>query len=69
MQIAVFNYPKEFTTLPDYTSHAGQTVEIVRSLTPEEADGPEQGVEQMYLIRAADGWEGRFWIWEGFEGG
>lgn len=58
---AKFNYPIEFTSYPKYTAHAGQIVEIVRPLTSEEADGPEQDCEQMYLIKAADGWEGHAW--------
>ncbi len=59
MKRAIFNYPKQFTTLPDYTAHAGQVVTIVRPLR---SDGPDfeydyEG-ELMYLIRADDGWEG-----------
>lgn len=27
-----FNYPRQFVSLPEYTAHAGQTVEIVRAL-------------------------------------
>jgi len=50
-----FGYPGVFTTLPEYTAHAGQTVEVVRQLTNDECD-PE--CQPMYLIRAADGWEG-----------
>jgi hypothetical protein len=58
MEQAIFKYPTEFVTLPEYTAHAGQVVEIVRALTSAEADGPEQGEEQMYQIRAEDGWVG-----------
>ena len=50
-----FNYPKEFVTLPEYTLHAGQVVEVIRPLTTGEADienGP------MYEIKASDGWIG-----------
>jgi len=50
-----FNYPIEFTTLPDYSAHRGQLVEIVRQLTNDECD-PE--CQPSYLIRASDGWEG-----------
>lgn len=49
------NYPKELTTLPEYTAHSGQTVDVIRPLTLDEADAE---VGQMYLVRAADGWEG-----------
>lgn len=56
--MCVFNYPSSFKTLPEYSAHSGQSVRIVRPLTAEEADGPAQGVEQMYRVRAADGWEG-----------
>jgi len=56
MQRAIFNYPKEFTTLPEYTAHTGQVVTVIRPLTNEEAD---QGgdLELMYLVRADDGQE------------
>ena len=55
---AKFNSPTELVTLPEYTAHAGQVVQILRPCTRDEADGPEQGEEQMYLIRADDGWLG-----------
>ena len=60
-QTSTFNYPAEFRTLPEYTAHAGQQVQIIRKLTEKEADGPDQDCEQMYLIRATDGWEGHAW--------
>ncbi len=44
--------------MPEYTARSGQIVTVVRPLVEGEADGPAQGCEQMYLIRAADGWEG-----------
>lgn len=50
-----FAYPIEFTLLPDYSAHRGQEVEILRQLTDEECD-PE--CQPMYLIQAADGWQG-----------
>jgi hypothetical protein len=61
-----FNYPSAFTSLPDYTAHAGQDVVVVRELTEDEADpaDPEEGITQMYRIRAADGWEGDAWAEE-----
>ena len=37
---------------PNYVAHAGQTVEVVKELGSSERVGP------MFLIRAADGWEG-----------
>ena len=52
---AIFRYPLQFTTLPNYTAHAGQRVLIVRQLTEGECD---QETRPMYLIRATDGWEG-----------
>ncbi|WP_234265228.1 hypothetical protein [Hydrogenophaga sp. NFH-34] len=55
---AKFNYPPEFVNLPDHTAHAGQIVQILRACTADEADGPEQGEEQLYLVRADDGWQG-----------
>lgn len=50
-----FNYPEEFTTLPEYSNHRGQTVKVLRKLTDEEADREE---EPMFKIQASDGWEG-----------
>lgn len=55
---ARFNYPACFVTKPEYTAHAGQLVQVLRPCTADEADGPDQDCEQMYLIRAKDGWEG-----------
>lgn len=55
----VFDYPAHYTTLQDYKAHAQQVVLVLR-----EADKPQQGCEQMYYIRAADGWEGEAWITE-----
>lgn len=51
-----FNYPFDFTTLPDYSAHRGQTVEITRPLIL----GVEydEEVETMYEIKASDGWIG-----------
>jgi len=55
-----FYYPTEFSMHPDYTAHAGQIVLCLRKCTPEEADGPDvdPSLEQMYHVRAHDGWEG-----------
>ena len=55
----VFNYPRELKSLPDYTARSGRNVTVMRPLTEDEADGPNQGCEQMYRIRdESDGWEG-----------
>lgn len=51
----VFDYPAQFTTLPDYTAHRGQEVIVVRRLGSDEADAE---VGPMYRVRASDGWEG-----------
>ena len=58
-----FDYPSEFISLPLYTAHAGQMVVVIRALTEDEAEPPdyENGITQMYLVRAADGWEGHAW--------
>lgn len=50
-----FDYPREFTTLPEYTAHAGQIVEVIGKLPNSQVD-PEN--RPMFRIRAADGWEG-----------
>lgn len=56
---ARLNYPEYFTTLPEYTAHAGQTVQVLRVLGPGEADPPDPGnSERMFKVRADDGWEG-----------
>lgn len=58
-----FDYPTEFVSLPEYSARRGQMVEVVRPLTKEEAQEPdeEQGFTQMYRIRAEDGWTGDAW--------
>jgi hypothetical protein len=56
---AKFNYPAEFVTLPDYTAHAGQVVEVLskyQDAVYDEAGGLDE--EAMYKVRAQDGWEG-----------
>ena len=50
-----FDYPAAFTTLPDYTAHAGQAVTVLRQLTDAECD-PE--CQPMFEIKADDGWTG-----------
>lgn len=58
-----FDYPAEFVTLPEYSARRGTVVEVVRPLTKEEAQEPdeENGFTQMYRIRTEDGWEGDAW--------
>lgn len=51
----IFQYPNEFQTLPEYSAHRGAPVIVLRPLTRAEYDYQGEG---MYLIRAADGWEG-----------
>ena len=55
---ARFDYPEQFTTMPEYSAHRGQVVTVLRRANLQEADGPEQGCDQMYWIRALDGWLG-----------
>jgi hypothetical protein len=66
---AKFHYPRELTTLPDYTAHAEQVVDVVRPLidiggTQDNLTGEYHGpladpeLPVMYLVRASDGWEG-----------
>ncbi len=62
-KIYVFAYPAEFTTLDDYTAHAGQEVKVIRALTQDEAEGPPE-CEQMYEVQADDGWIGHAWASE-----
>ena len=56
-----FDYPESFISLPLYSAHRGQVVTVLRKATEEEADGPEKDCEQMYKIKASDGWEGFAW--------
>lgn len=53
-----FDYPSQFTTLPDYTAHANQSVVVLRPLSDEEYTN--EG-DPMYAIRASDGFEGAAW--------
>lgn len=52
-----FRYPYYGTpdTCPDYTAHRGQRVRVVRPLTNVECD---PACQPMFLIEAADGWQG-----------
>lgn len=45
---------------PDYTAHSGQVVEVVRDVS-EELYPDEEYNDKMFLVRAADGWEGYVW--------
>ena len=55
----LFRYPDTFVTLPEYSARRGAPVEIVRPLI----DGEEYDNEgdPMFLVQAADGWEGHAW--------
>ncbi len=59
--MARFDYPEQFVTLPEYSEHRGQVIQVLRKATSDEADGPEEGCEQMYVIKAHDGWTGLAW--------
>jgi hypothetical protein len=61
MVTARFNYPPEFTSLPDHTAHGGQIVEILCLVPKHQYDF--EG-EPMFRIRACDGWEGDAWLSE-----
>lgn len=61
-----FNYPPEFTTLPDYTAHAGAVVTVLREDTEsdvlwDDLGQGEQIVDRMYVVQAEDGWVGHAW--------
>lgn len=58
MSERIFYYPEHFETLPDYTAHRLQIVQVIRPLTRDEYDF--EG-EAMFLVRAVDGWEGHAW--------
>ena len=57
MKTAIFKYPLDFKTLPDYTEHANQIVEVGEQLSEEEADRSEE-LERLYHTTASDGWKG-----------
>ena len=56
--IYTFNYPDQFTTLPEHTAHAGQPVKVLRHMTDEEYDF--EG-DHMFLVEALDGWQAEAW--------
>lgn len=58
-----FDYPKEFTTLPEYSARRGSAVTVERQCTDEEADQGD-GMERMFVVRTADGWTGHAWASE-----
>ena len=39
--MARFDYPEQFVTLPEYSEHRGQVIQVLRKATSDEADGPE----------------------------
>ena len=60
LKFAIFDYPENFVTLPDYTAHAKQIVVVGRQLSAKEAErSPE--LERMFHIKAGDGWKGHAW--------
>ena len=59
----VFDYPKHFVTLPEYTLRRGARVTVLRQLSQDEADQGE-GMERMFEVRMADGWIGSAWASE-----
>lgn len=65
-----WDYPEEFTSLDDYSAHRGQIVTVLRPCTLDEADvvwdrvdasEPEQIMDRMFKVQAADGWIGDAW--------
>lgn len=54
---AIFRYPTQFTTLPEYTEHADQIVSVGEQLSEQEADRGDD-LERMFHITAQDGWHG-----------
>ena len=64
-----FDYPEEFSTLPEYTAHRGQLVTVIRPCSETEADkiwdNPDgegdRVVDTMFIIQAHDGWTGHAW--------
>jgi hypothetical protein len=56
--VLLFDYPPAYTTTPDYTAHNQQMVTVLRPLDREEY---ENMGDDMWRVRAADGWEGDVW--------
>ena len=54
-----FAYPRELTSLPEYTAHAGQAVTIL-GLHEDDGDAGDDS-ERLYSIKADDGWTGAGW--------
>lgn len=52
---AVFLYPIEFSSLPDYNDHSGQIVKVLGVVDNNKLIGDE---EIMYHIEAEDSWRG-----------
>ena len=74
----VFDYPEEFTTLPEYSARRRQEVKVLRPTTADEADvlwddpegtGTDTVVDRMFVVQARDGWEGHAWESELLSGG
>ena len=62
-QKMIFNYPREFVTLPEYSARRGQEV-IVLDVLIDGKDYDREGGESMFRIKASDGWIGFAWISE-----
>ena len=64
-----FNYPEEFTSLPEYSAHRGQLVTVIRPCTEDEADELQDDpdgtgyrvIDTMMVVQASDGWIGHAW--------
>lgn len=65
-----FDYPVEFTSLPEYSAHRGMTVTVIRPCREDEADvlwddldgnGNDTIVDRMFIVQAMDGWIGHAW--------
>ena len=57
-----FDYPKAFTTLPEYTARRGALVTLVRPLDPEkEYDLDPESPDPMWRVQTPDGWTGDAW--------
>lgn len=65
-----FDYPEEFSSLPDYSARRGMEVTVVAPAPENEADviwddpegtGEDRIVDRMFIVKAADGWTGHAW--------
>ena len=56
----LFDYPKHFETLPEYTAQAGKTVTVL-SEAEDGVDYDREDGEQMFHIKTDDDWTGLAW--------